>query len=93
MYVSAPYFGLSVIEEMGLVDIYDKTGELWKFYQDINGDHFVHPDGDNYTMCMGLMMYDLQAGHSTHAFQYYFGVDTGIPPKSLTVKKLLQKGR
>lgn len=94
LYVPAPYFATTIPDEIALVDIYDRTGKLWKAYYDYRGHYVVHPkDGENYTSSSGFSMHDLQTGHSSVWPCYILSVDEPMEPEFLSLKKLLELGR
>lgn len=93
LYVNAPYFAPTIVDEIAMVDIYDKSGELWKFYMDLHGGRGKDPKGETYTTSIGSSMYDLQTGHSTHVISIYHNINSGISAESLNVKEMLRMGR
>jgi len=93
LYVTAPFYHSAVSQEIYLSDIYDRSGILWKCFYDWRGGKFIHKNGTYYTCDIGFSMHDLQTGHTSNMLVYFFGIDTGMKPETLSLKKLLQLGR
>lgn len=93
LHVHAPFFSSSLFQEVTSADIYDRSGELWKFYFDWRGGYYLHKDGEQYTVATGFTMHDLQSGHQTHGPNVVTSIDAGSAPETLTLRKLLQLGR
>ena len=85
-----PYW--SSISQFALVDIYDRQMKLWKLYTGLKGDH-QYVNGDYYAADVGVLVHDLQTGHTT---QYWMISQINInkyKPTDLTLKTLLEVGR
>jgi len=76
---------------IGLVDIYDRQSKLWKCYVDFRDT--VVQDGVQYGgMDFGIMMYDLQTGHSSMN-PWTSLPNQRVPLEELSLTKLLKVGR
>ena len=93
IYVEDPYFSSALTEEMATVDIYDRTGTLWKCFYNWRGGIFHHKDGNVYTTTNGYTIHDLQTGHTTHFPNLCLGLNTGMQEDFLSLKRLLILGR
>ena len=94
IYVHDPYFASTLTDEMVLVDIYDRSAQLWKGYYDWRGGTYVHPkSGFRYTYSTGYTMNDLQVGHVTHFILFYRQINMGMTSDFLSLKTLLSLGR
>jgi hypothetical protein len=94
IHVIVPYFSHSNGgTSCAYVDIYARTGELWKCYYDWRGQTYTHSDGEHYTATTGFSMHDLQTAHQTHFINYTDQIDEPMAPEYITLKLLLQLGR
>lgn len=80
------YYMDAQTNEMGVIEIFDRKGELWKmfFIGWANEDRGVHPINKGKGADLGdiAMMIDLQAKHCTTA-QFRGRIDAGLAPDSL----------
>ena len=94
LYIIAPYFAHAVGgTSLAYVDIYARTGELWKLYYDWRGDSATSKDGENYTATSGYSMHDLLSGHQTHFINYTSEIDGEMSSEFICLKLLLQLGK
>jgi hypothetical protein len=94
LYLTSPYYAQSVgSRSCAYVDIYNRTGEMWKFCYDWRGGLFTHKDGENYTVTTGFSMHDLQTGHQTHIPHYKAIIDDEMEPEFISLKKLIELGK
>lgn len=76
---------------IGLTDIYDRQKQLWKCYIDYHNT--VSQGGFDFgALSWGIMMYDLQTGHST-VNPWASLPNRGTPLEELSLTKLLKLGR
>lgn len=90
MYMPCPPYWAS-FAPLTLADIYDQQGQMWKCYVDLK--HLYTKDGIDYgNMHWGLMMYDLQTGHSS-VNPWAMLPNMGVTIEELNLTKLLQMGK
>jgi hypothetical protein len=94
LYLTSSYYAQSAgSRTCAYVDIYNRKGELWRFYYDWRGGSFTHKDGEHYTITTGFSMHGLKTGHQSHITMFNPTIDGAMEPEFLSLKKLIELGK